>query len=167
MNSTPTATSIAASPLSKLPPEPRLRIYEYVLCSDEYGLCKVTCEDGIPEAVLLLTCKFIRTEAIAVFYTVNNFEVITNACHPAALVFMARKLARLMASGVNTSGIQYESMVAGSRNYANVTLWLKYVHLGEASDPNLVDEQRKMKTGRGNRFLQSLFRIAMGMRKYF
>lgn len=105
-----------------------------------------------------------REEAVTVFYTVNNFEVIANECHPAALVLMARRMARLTAAGVNTSRIQYESMVAGSRNYMNVTLWLKYVHLDELPVPNFVDQQRKMKTPRGNEFLQSLFRIAMGMR---
>lgn len=85
----------------KLPTELRLRIYEYAVYRGEDGLCKITRKDGIPEPALLFTCKAIRAEAIAVFYTVNIFHTIMEFYHPAVLILMPRKKDALIAAGIN------------------------------------------------------------------
>lgn len=95
MEWTALATSIAASPLFKLPPELRLRIYEYAVYSCEDQLCEVTRKDGIPELALLFTCKTVRAKAIPVFYTVNTFRIAIESYHAAVQVLTARKKAAL------------------------------------------------------------------------
>jgi hypothetical protein len=103
---TSTATSsIADSPLFKLPPELRLRIYEYAVYSeDDDGKCKVTREHGIPEPPLLFTCKTVRGEAISSFYSVNNFHNIVELLHPATIVLTMRKKNSLLAQGERFKG---------------------------------------------------------------
>lgn len=90
------AESVANSPLFKLPPELRLRIYEYTMCGKRH--IKITRDEGIPEPALLLTCKIIRDEAIASFYEENDFTLISHADDPAVMVLWESKLLHLAQS---------------------------------------------------------------------
>jgi len=89
--------SVAQSPLFRLPPELRNRIYEYaVYRSAEHGFCVVTATSGIPEPALLLTCKLIRQEAIGIFYAENKFMADTPSFDSRAYLLIRRKIISLL-----------------------------------------------------------------------
>ena len=125
------------SPLLKLPTELRLSIYEYALAAlhrEEGEICAVTRELGIGEPALLLTCKVTRKETTKISYTGKRFCLVTKACHPAAEVLMARKIAVVAMLGVDAA--QLESNCShlnyGRPDFRNLTLWLQHLHQGEA-----------------------------------
>jgi hypothetical protein len=82
------------SPLLKLPPELRNRIYEYALRFDN-GICEVNETVGIPESALLLTCKEIRREAIGIFYSVNKVHVELESFSPSLPILIEKKMCAL------------------------------------------------------------------------
>jgi len=133
------ATSVAASPLFKLPAELRLRIYEYALKNEKgtnriswaEDFCEIARDNGIPEPALLFTCKAVREEAVQTYYTVNRFCVIAKDCHPAAHVLMARKKVFLQTMGLDVTKIAVEYRTTGLKNFQNLLLWLRYLHQGE------------------------------------
>jgi hypothetical protein len=176
MDSTAMATSVAASPLFKLPAELRLRIYEYALRSDKpayvgfyrkNGHCTVTRANGIPEPALLFTCKAVREEAIKTFYTVNVFGATVENCHPAAHIIMARKKAILQAMGMDVTKIAVQTSQFGLKNFQNLMLWLQYIHQG-GMIPSVTYAtsivSRKAKLRSTARFMSSLTNIATAMR---
>jgi hypothetical protein len=161
----PTATaSIANSPLFKLAAELRLRIYEYAVYSDDNGHCKVTREHGIPEPPLLFTCKFICKEAVNSFYSVNEFHMMADLLHPAALVLMGRKNKSLELLGTGIRGRRFT--VINDEDISSIDvlawdrlrLWLEYVHAGECSC-------LKLRGTSGDRLaIASMFKIAAGLK---
>jgi len=159
---TTTVPSVAESPLFILPAELRLHIYEYALYNGSDGTCEVTREHGIPEPALLLTCKIIREEAISIFYALNTFRTIMEACHPAVLVMMERKWACLKAAGVELGTVRVESAVSGRYCFGNLVLWLEYVHRseGEVSITPPADGTKDPM----QKFLEGLFGVAVGMK---
>lgn len=165
MSSTTTAVSIAASPLFKLPAELRLRIYEYVLYSDNDGICEVTRKHGIPEPGLLFTCKTVRDEGVAIFYTVNSIRLVADSFHPAVHNLIARKVTAIRTAGMHLGGLEIEIFTVGRRNFQNLTLWVQYIHSGKTLDPCATDHQVPAEVEPESKFVDSLFRIAEGMRE--
>jgi hypothetical protein len=163
--STPTAaTSVAKSPLFRFPAELRLTVYEYALYGDEDGICEVTREHGIPEPALLLTCKIIRGEALAVFSTVNVFRTLTESCHPAVIAMMQRKLAGFGATGVKVDGLRVQSGFVGPPSFTNLVLWLKHAHSGGPSVTGISDSAVDGTKAPVHKFLEGLFGVAADMR---
>lgn len=72
-----TAQSAAQCHFWKLPPELRIRIYEYALY--QLGWCPVTNQHRIPKPAILLTCKLTRQGALGIFYAETNFRVHAQA----------------------------------------------------------------------------------------
>lgn len=65
-------SAMTDSPLMKLPPELRNRIYRYTVVGDSKIF--VT-HNGLREPELLHVCTQIRTEALGIFYSENVFSV--------------------------------------------------------------------------------------------
>ena len=164
MDSTAIAPSVAESPLFKLPAELRLRIYEYALYSHDDGLCTVTRASGIPEPALLLTCKAIRKECIAVFYTVNIFQTVSSTYNYAVHFMMEGKKTALAMAGMDVGRLVVRDYVSGRRQHLEaLTLWLKLVHMGRLPIPHLQHWPHECMWSEALGFLESLFMIAKGM----
>lgn len=85
--------SIADSPLFRLPPELRNRIYEYAVLSPGDPMININEDNGIPEPSLLASCKTTRREAIGIFYSpsFNDVRMTIDSFHPAMVIIWARK----------------------------------------------------------------------------
>jgi hypothetical protein len=94
VNETPSTQPESHSPLMKLPPELRNRVYEYALRFDN-RICEVNENVSIPESALLLTCKEIRREAIGILYSVNEVHVVLESFSPAMPILIEKKMAVL------------------------------------------------------------------------
>lgn len=100
-NNTIAASSVAHSPLFKLPRELRDYIYEYSFCSlytptgTGEDHIEVTKERGIPEPALLLTCKAVREEALVLFYGRSRFNLLSYSYDPAVMLLWNAKMAHL------------------------------------------------------------------------
>lgn len=164
MDSDPTAITIAASPLFKLPAELRLQIYGYAQYSNDDGICEITQKGGIPEPALLFTCKAARHEGIAVFYTVNSIRLVAESYHPAVHNLFLRKVASISKSIAHVKWLDVEIGTSGRRNFQNLTLWLQYVHSGKSLKPCPEDPQAPAEVEAEPNFVDSLFRIAAGMK---
>lgn len=129
-HSIPSVSNALNSPepvsLFKIPPELRNRIYEYALHLED-GICIVSKTAGIPEPALLMTCKIIRREAIAVFYSENFFRVIIESFSPSTAMLIARKEATLSKRyncTIQDAGAQHE----GPRSWRNMVSFLRFLH---------------------------------------
>lgn len=67
-------SSVAESPLFKLPPELRTMIYRHAIISNR--ALRITMSRGIPEAPLLSVNKLLRAETFGLFYRENKFNCI-------------------------------------------------------------------------------------------
>ncbi|KAM0715308.1 hypothetical protein Q7P37_008806 [Cladosporium fusiforme] len=128
--------SIAQSPLFKLPSELRNHVYNYALAAED-GVIRITRKEGIPEPGLLTACKFIRKEAIGVFYDINRVSIVALDYHPAAYILFTAK--------VHSLDLIVDGFVEtpGSNNWHNLKLWLRAIHSGKAAGlsdkPSCVD----------------------------
>lgn len=165
MDATTAATPDAASMLLKLPAELRLRIYEYALYIDGEGICEITRNEGIPEPALLLTCKVVRDEGVAIFYAVNTVRLVTESFYPAVHNLIARKVSALRTTGVNVKKLDVEICASGKRNFQNLTFWVQFLHSGKTMNPSLAEPQVSAAMDPEPMFVDSLFRIAAGMRE--
>lgn len=86
---TQSPSSVAESPLFKLPPELRTMIYRFALIDDEEVV--VTEAGGVPEPALLSVCKNVRSETYKVFYYENDFCCEIQQLSPATLRLADRK----------------------------------------------------------------------------
>lgn len=165
MDTTSTATTTPASLLLKLPAELRLQIYEYALYIDDDGVCEVTRNGGIPEPALLFTCKTVRDEGIAVFYSVNTVCLIAESFHPGVHNLIASKVAAFKTAGVNLKKLDVEICAIGKRNFRNLIAWVQFLHSGKTMNPSLAVPQVAAAMEPEPMFVDSLFRIAEGMRQ--
>jgi hypothetical protein len=118
--------SHASAPFLRLPPELRNRIYKYALRL-ENGICEVNETTGFPEPALLFTCKDIRREAIAVFYSVNTIRLVIESYSPSMPIFMHKKrLAVLTRYGYKIPAA--EASMEGLARWRNLLSWLRHVH---------------------------------------
>lgn len=79
----PLPSSVADSPLFKLPPELRNMVYRYTIITDDDQIL-ITKTTGIPEPALLSACKTTRSEARAMFYLENKFMCEVDEYSPAS-----------------------------------------------------------------------------------
>jgi hypothetical protein len=86
MNETESGFSL----LLDLPPELRVRIYEYAVWTD--GVCLITKAGGVPEPPLLMTSKMVRREAMDVYYSTNAMRFVVTSYDYAAEQLMLHKL---------------------------------------------------------------------------
>jgi hypothetical protein len=159
------------SPLLKLPPELRNRIYEYALRFDN-GICEVNETVGIPESALLLTCKEIRREAIGIFYSANKVHVELESFSPSLPILIEKKMCALH----KQYGFQIEInslSTCGPRNWRNLMSWLKTVHGPQRSPFGILGVWSKLEsqpysqqaglTAKEIAMLAGLFQVAMMM----
>lgn len=135
VSSATSPSSVAHSPLFKLPRELRDYIYEYSFCSlytttrsGEYGI-RVTKEGGIPEPALLLTCKAIRDEAVPLYYGKTRFHLIVRSFDPAVMLLWNAKKAHLRLN-YNLSAPWQGLTRTGVRSWDNLKRTLRLVHSG-------------------------------------
>lgn len=82
-------SSVAESPLFKLPPELRTMIYRFALIDDQE--IAITESGGFPEPELLSVCKTVRSEAYKVFYYENIFCCVVEHFSPVTLLLAGRR----------------------------------------------------------------------------
>jgi hypothetical protein len=134
-NNTIAASSVAHSPLFKLPRELRDYIYEYSFDSlytpsgNGEDKIKVTKEGGIPEPALLLTCKTIREEAIILFYGRSRFTLVSHSYDPAVMLLWNAKREHLK-RGYNLAGCVQGLSRVGPRRWDHLKRTLQLIHKG-------------------------------------
>lgn len=133
-------SSVAESPLFRLPPELRTMIYRFALVDDEEVL--VTESEGIPEPALLSVSKIVRSEAYNVFYFENDFCCDVEKFSPATLLMADRKAILSQLSVGIAKPVILLKQGHDQRIWSNVVLWLreclerKCQSMGLAEDPN-------------------------------
>lgn len=120
-------SSVAHSPLFKLPRELRDYIYEYSFSNPD--LFRVTKDDGIPEPALLSICKLVRDEAIALFNGRERLRLSVKSYDPTVLVLWWLKKTRLArVYGFQPSRLHVNHI--GPRSYSSFKQALKFHHAG-------------------------------------
>lgn len=156
-----TSDSVASSRLFKLPPELRLRVYEYTLCSEDR--VEITKDQGIPEPALLLTCKTIRDEAIMSFYNQNRFNLIVRSYDPAVSTLWGTKLRHLPGSYRQASK-NSNNYHTGPRLWSNLKLSLRLRHSGKLLIKSRIKLPGSTKYSDEKFFIAGLFRAVGTMR---
>jgi hypothetical protein len=113
-------SSVAESPLFKLPPELRTMIYRFALHTDED--IEITESHGIPEPALLSVSKIIRSETHKVFYFENEFSCMIEHYSPATMQLARRKVSLADPRG----GIRLPKTMVyhQQRHWGNLVRWL-------------------------------------------
>lgn len=117
--------SVDRSPLFGLPRELRDMIYEYTFCSST--AIRITKQAGIPEPALLLTCKIIRDEAIASFYSPGRLILIMDSYDPAVMLLWDSK-SLCLARDHNLRGVTPRYQRHGPRDWNNLKRSLQLHH---------------------------------------
>lgn len=112
------------SPLLKLPAELRNKIYELALSVK--GRITITKSHGFLEPPLLLTNKQMRKEAIGLFYTTHEFDLVIASWDPSLYILAARKSKTLRRSyRVDLKASQFRTVRKGSNaSWKNLKRWL-------------------------------------------
>lgn len=158
--SSPLASSIAHSPLFKLSPELRNKIYCLVLIQDDdedwMADYRITVDKatGVPEPALLLTNKVLRAEASGIFYYENNFCCNITDFDPAPVLLLQSKLAMSIADHPMQIDIERGD---SSVNWKNLVSWLHMCHRGEC--PGLDRSESGERDGGEARLLEGLFEL--------
>jgi len=166
-SSTASSSSVALSPLFKLPRELRDYFYEYSFYSlytpapgGEYGI-KITKNEGIPEPALLLTCKIIREEAVMQFYGQTRLNLVIHSYDPATMLLWNAKRVHLMRDYNLVAAVKFASRT-GPISWDNLKRTLQLVHsghhlfvtIGARGAPNYSEEEE---------FLQGMTSVARSM----
>jgi hypothetical protein len=169
-NNTIAASSVAQSPLFKLPRELRDHIYEYSFSGlytptgngEEH--IRVTKERGIPEPALLLTCKTIREEAIVLFYSRSRFNLVSHSYDPAVLLLWEAKREHLK-RGYNLAGCVQGLTRVGPRRWDNLKRTLQLIHKGHHLFSAEVRRDDPLFSGE-DEFIRGMFIVACSMGRY-
>ena len=172
-SSTTTPSSVAHSPLFKLPRELRDSIYEFSFNSlhesietyyGEQHLIKVTKDRGIPEPALLSTCKVVRDEAVMLFYGRDRFAIVFDSYDPAAMLLWNAKTLHLNLN-YNLVAPSRGALRTGGRSWDNLKRSLQLHHSGHTLSmeiyPRDSPEYREE-----DEFIQGMFRTARAMEEY-
>lgn len=129
---------VVDSPLFKLAPELRNKIYRYALVKNT-GIT-ISKNNGIPEPALLSACEIIFSEARFIFYGKNNFLHWIESWNPAACLLVSRKRAswKLNARHVCSKNLDHlpgglaklKIMVDYQRDWSNSVCWLLALQAG-------------------------------------
>lgn len=114
------------SRLLALPPELRNRIYDYVLTENE---AKVVVTPALKPPPLLLACTQIRSEALALWYSNNDFQIGVHNCDGTLHIKWGlhyRLLRRTYNSLKAGQSIQWN--FTGGANWKNLMAWLRESH---------------------------------------
>jgi hypothetical protein len=114
--------------LLDLPPELRVRIYEYAVWAEDG--CLVTKTRGVPEPPPLMTSTAIRKEAIDVYYSINAIDMKIESDDMTIGSFWARKskiLRRQYGITPNHANADFE----GPPSWTSLKHWIKAAHKGE------------------------------------
>lgn len=166
-DSTAASSSVALSPLFKLPRELRDYIYEYSFYSlytpngSREPDIKVTKDEGIPEPALLLTCKIVREEAVMLFYGQTRLNLVIHSYDPATMLLWSAKRVHLKREYNLTAATQNVSR-AGPISWINLKRNLQLIHsghhvfvtIGARGAPNYSAEEE---------FLQGMANVARSM----
>jgi hypothetical protein len=140
------SSSVANSPLFKLSPELRNRIYRLVLVIDHNDFftsdfVTVDKANGIPEPALLLTSKAIRSETSGIFYHENSFDCEIIDYDPVPMLLLQSKFKMPYRDlPIDVFTMRSKSGPAFQWNYydrwKNLILWLHMCHRGECAAPD-------------------------------
>jgi hypothetical protein len=104
-----------------LPPELRIKIYEYAVWTD--GECMVTKAGGVPEPPLLMTSKAIRKEAMDVYYSINTMRFLVLSVDHAAESLVFHKL-QILEARYGVKADVFGAAFSGPPNWTNLKAWL-------------------------------------------
>jgi hypothetical protein len=157
----PSTSSVARSPLFKLSPELRNRIYRLVLVADTWAptvdwQVVVDKANGIPEPALLLSNKIVRSETYGIFYYENDFLCIVSDCDPAPIFLLQAKFT--MPFRDHPTDIEVVRDHSGG-NWKNLVSWLHMCHRGECAGLTRQEEVPPEERGE-TRLLDGLFTVA-------
>jgi hypothetical protein len=107
--------------LLDLPPELRIKIYEYAVWTD--GECMVTKTGGVPEPPLLMTSKAIRKEAMDVYYSINTMRFMVLSFDHAAESLVFHKL-QILEARYGVKADVFGAAFSGPPNWTNLKAWL-------------------------------------------
>lgn len=154
------SSSVAHSPLFKLPPELRDIIYDYAFSRP--ALMAVTKEAVIPEPPLLFTCKTVRAEAIKPFYERPRFLLVVHS-HDSAVMMLWLEKGRALMRAYKAYIAPQECWYSGPRSWSNLKRSLQLhsqnpemsLDAGVAGSPGWTDEAA---------FIQGLFQMTRAMK---
>jgi hypothetical protein len=152
--------TVTQSNLLQLPPELRIRIYEYVL--HQPGWCTVTRHHGIPEPPLLLACKLTRKEALGIFYSMNLFRVDAPFFDPKLYNLFVRKDRKHETYDRRVVGVHMD--LRPPRHWRNLLAWLEGHHAGRLPRPWLQRNFTLRFSAQEADSIASLFMITAGSR---
>lgn len=113
------------SPLFRLPPELRTRIYEYAFKADNSHI--ITASRDFPEPALLRTCSAVRREATGLCYAVSNFTLATYGFDQNTMdMFTRKKRAVRDQFGATFNHVQIQIHVG--RDWRRLKSWARAVH---------------------------------------
>jgi hypothetical protein len=160
-------SSVATSPLFKLSPELRNKIYRLVLVRDpwdDFTNWEVIVDkaNGIPEPALLASNKIIRSEASGIFYHENCFSCRVLDFDPTPILLLQSKFKEPLRK--NPPDIELvRSRTKGELIWENLVSWLHMCHRGECIGL-LPFEDDDFGPGMGHgperRILEGLFSVA-------
>jgi hypothetical protein len=160
-NATP-PSSVDHSPLFKLPPELRDMIYDYAFSTKH--CVTVTKQAGIPEPALLLTCKVVREEAIAVFYRERRLHPIVHGFDSTVILLWQTKR-RHMVNDYNMVPTTPKVVHEGPRMWVNLIHSLELYHGRKLW---IISKDRPSSGSSSNReesvFIAGLFKVVRTMR---
>jgi hypothetical protein len=166
-NSSGTTSSVATSPLFKLSPELRNKIYRLVLVRDpwdDFTNWEVIVDkaNGIPEPALLASNKITRSEASGIFYHENCFSCRVLNFDPAPMLLLQSKFKEPLRK--NPPDIELvRSRTKGEPIWENLVSWLHMCHRGECIGLLPFEDDdfgQGMGHGPERRILEGLFSVA-------
>jgi hypothetical protein len=160
----PITNSVTQSPLFKLSPELRNKIYRLVLVIvpdyDDYDpgfeiiVDKAT---GIPEPALLLSNKVIRSEASGIFYYENNFSCNVTDFDPAPMLLLRSKFTMPFSRHPMNIEVVLDH---GSVDWKNLVSWVHMCHEGKCAPLIVQDDLMEFRCE--SRVLEAMFEVATG-----
>ena len=129
----------AAPHLLSIPHELRNRIYNEVLVSDNAIVISKRARTPYYQPALLRTCRQIRSEAISLFYSLNQFPATLESYDGCTLIPFYQMLLRYRAE---TADDNYSIYIDAERDQIHVPdldAWLKAYHADPVSVPRLTN----------------------------
>jgi hypothetical protein len=163
------SSSVAHSPLFKLPRELRDYIYEYSFCNlyttydDGSRAIEITKEAGIPEPALLVTSKILREEAAALFYGHTRLALAIDSYDPAVMLLWKQKSQHLTQSCGLTPARLFSYSHDGPREWDNLKLMLR-LYLAEKVQALYAYPPSSPEYDAEERFIYGLFKAVRRMR---
>jgi hypothetical protein len=159
------ASSVAHSPLFRLSPELRNKIYRLVLFKDcehmhDAFWTMVDKPSGIKEPDLLSSNKIIRSEASGIFYYENQFHCYVDNFDIAPVLLLQSKFTMPLCD--HPMGVEVRIGTGSIPDWKKLVAWLHMCHKGKCAALTVDEEEEFYLPDRAmTRLLESLFAVAV------